>query len=122
MVAREFFCFNSITVFCAVLWSQSRLEPDFFAGAGVGEKAQRSGCCCVAYGHCGSKVATILIKFCHILTIYSKNERKNRYRYTLKKAKLFSFQNCIFYLYLGHNIFVIRIRSWEPELVAETGA
>ena len=30
----------------AVLWSRSRPEPDFLAGAGAGEKAP--GCCCLA--------------------------------------------------------------------------
>ena len=45
-----------------VLWSRSRLEPDFLAGAGAragaGEKAPAPGCCCLAQGYCGSKVAT----------------------------------------------------------------
>ena len=28
---------------------------------------------------CGGKVATILVKYSHILTIYTQIERKNRY-------------------------------------------
>ena len=32
----------------AVLWSRSRPERDFFAGAGAGEKAPAAGCYCVA--------------------------------------------------------------------------
>ena len=38
----------------------------------------------------GGKEATILIKFSQILTIYTQIERKNRYEYTFKKAKLFT--------------------------------
>ena len=41
-------------------------EPDFFDGAEAGEKASAPGCCCVAWGYCGGKVATnlqILVKF-----------------------------------------------------------
>ena len=35
-------------------------EPDFLAGAGAGEKAPDSapGCCFLAKGYCGGKVAT----------------------------------------------------------------
>ena len=38
--------FNSGTV-PAVLWSRSRPEPDFFAGAGAGEKEPAPACCYV---------------------------------------------------------------------------
>ena len=34
--------------FQPVLWSRSRLEPDFLAGTGAGEKAPAPGCCCLA--------------------------------------------------------------------------
>ena len=42
--------FEFIDTSTHVLWSrsQSRLEPDFFAGAGAGEKAPAPGCCCMA--------------------------------------------------------------------------
>ena len=62
-----------------MLWSRSRPEPDFLAGAGAGEKAP-------ALPLRLHKVATIFVKFSHILTIYTQIERKNRY--TLKKTKL----------------------------------
>ena len=42
------------------------MEPDFFAGAGAGEKAPAPGYCGVGLVYCGGKVATILIKFSHI--------------------------------------------------------
>ena len=45
-------------------------------GARAGEKAPAPGCCCVALGYCGGKIATILINF---LTIYTQIEGKNRY-------------------------------------------
>ena len=62
-----------IPVLCqSVLWSQSRPEPDFLAGAGAGEKAP-------ALPLRLHKVATIFVKFSHILTIYTQIERKNRY-------------------------------------------
>ena len=91
------------------------VEPDYFAGAGAGKKAPAPGCWCVALGYCGGKVATILINVSHFLTIYilyTQIEGKNRYLYTFKKSKLFSFQNCIFCLKLVFHIFVIRSRSW----------
>ena len=47
-------------------------EPDFFAGAGAGEKAPVPGSYCVAQGYCDGKVAIILVKFSHILTIYTQ--------------------------------------------------
>ena len=46
------------------------------AGAGAGEKAPAPGCCFVAKGYCGGKLSTILIKFCHFLTIYTQIEGK----------------------------------------------
>ena len=69
-----------------MLWSRSRPEPDFFAGAGAGEKAPAPDCYGVALGYCSGKVATILIKFGHFLTIFKKIVGKNRFRYTFKKA------------------------------------
>ena len=83
-------CTKKTAFLSAVLWSRSRPESDFFAGfgAGAGEKAPSSGSSCVAYGYYGGKLATILIKLCHILKIYTQIERKNRY--TFKKAKLFT--------------------------------
>ena len=68
----------------------SVVEPDYFAGAGAREKAPAPDCCCMAQGYCGDKVATILIKFSHFLTIYKQIEGINRYRYAFKKAKLIS--------------------------------
>ena len=67
------------------------MEPagaGLFAGAGASKKAPAPGCCCVASGYCGGKVARILIKFSHILIIFTQIERINRY--TFKKAKLFT--------------------------------
>ena len=57
-----------------MLWS--RPEPDFLAVAGAGEKAAAPGCCYLAKGYCGGKVATILVRFSHISTIYTQIERK----------------------------------------------
>ena len=50
-------------------------------------------------------VATILIKFSHILTIYTQIERKNRY--TFKKAKLFTlvFKSAFFSFKLVYKTF-----------------
>ena len=61
-------------------------EPDFLAGAraGAGEKAPAPGCCCLALGYCGGKVATILVKFNRLSTMYTQIERKDRYG-TLKR-------------------------------------
>ena len=61
------------------------------------------------------KVATILIKFSHILTIYTQVERKNRY--TLKKAKLFTLKknlNCYTKLFMPEP-------ELEPKLAAGDG-
>ena len=53
-------------------------------------------------GLCDGKVATILIIFSHILTIFTQIERKNsyRFRYTFKKANylLYFLKNCIFFI------------------------
>ena len=43
------------------------------------KKAPAPGCFCLAWGYCGGKVVTILVKFSHISTIYTQIERKNRY-------------------------------------------
>ena len=52
-------------------------EPDFFAGARAVEKAPALGCC-LAQRFFSGKVATFLIKFSHIISIYTHFERKNR--------------------------------------------
>ena len=46
-------------------------EPDFLAGAGAGEKGPAPGCCRLAKGYCGGKVATILVKFSYISIFYN---------------------------------------------------
>ena len=86
-------------------------EPDFLAGAGAGEKTPAPDCCYVTKGYCGGKVVTILIKFSHILTIYTQIERENGY--TFKKAKyIFWFSKLHFLLnFLVKTILVIRSRS-----------
>ena len=60
---------------------EPELEPDFLARAVASEKASAPalGCCCLPEGYCGGKVATILVKFSHISTIYTQIERKDRY-------------------------------------------
>ena len=56
-------------------------------GAGAGEKGSGSGLLLFGLGVLWwQKVATILVKFSHISTIYTQIERKNRH--TLKKTKL----------------------------------
>ena len=70
-------CLNGVATTNIVIISVVELEPDFLAGAGAGEKAPAPGCCCVTWGFCGGKVAIILIKFSHILIMYTLIDRKH---------------------------------------------
>ena len=49
-------------------------DPDFLAKVGAGVKALAPGCCCLAQGYCGDKVAKILVKYGHIPPIYTQIE------------------------------------------------